>query len=117
MALWKIILYTTATGASPVADFIDRLDATAQAKIVNTMHLLREYNVRLGGAHAKKLAGTDIWEIRILGGDSIRIFYVAIERQTFLLLHGFKKKTFKTPARELKVASERLHEYRARNEA
>lgn len=115
MAGWNIIFYTTAGGASPVTEFIDSLDDRAQAKVINTIRLLKEYDVRLGGAHAKKLTGTDIWELRILGSDSVRVFYAAVEQQCFLLLHGFKKKTFKTPAKELKLATRRLNEYRSRS--
>jgi phage-related protein len=114
MSEWNIIFYTTPNGYSPVTDFIDNLDEKAQAKVVNTVRLLREYGVRLGGSHTKKLKGTDMWELRILGGDSIRIFYIAVEQKNFLFLHGFKKKSYKTPAKELKQASERLRDYRTR---
>lgn len=57
----------------------------------------------LEGAHpyVKKLTGTSLWEIRILGGDSIRIFYVTMKIKTFFLLHAFKKKSQKTPSKEL----------------
>lgn len=114
MADWTVKFYVTVTGNSPVTDFIDGLDDTAQSKVINTIRLLKEYNVRLGGSHAKKLTGTDLWELRILGSDSIRVFYVAVEQQTFLLLHGFKKKTFTTPKKELKTATDRLKDYRSR---
>ncbi len=113
MTEWNIVFYTTANRTSPVTDFIDGLDERAQAKIINTVRLLRGYGVRLGGSHAKKLTGTEVWELRILGSDSIRIFYVAIEQKTFLFLHGFKKKTKKIPTKELKLAVDRLREYRA----
>lgn len=114
MSEWNITFYTTVNGASPVTDFIDNLDERAQAKVINTVRLLREYGVSLGGSHTKKLSGSEVWELRILGGDSIRIFYITVEQKTFLFLHGFKKKTKKTPNRELKLASERLRDYRAR---
>ncbi len=114
MAQWTVRYYISSTGNSPVTDFIDSLDDTAQSKVINTVHLLKEYNVRLGGSHAKKLTGTDLWELRILGSDSIRVFYVAVEQQSFLLLHGFKKKTFTTPKKELKLAIDRLKDYRSR---
>lgn len=114
MAEWTVKYYVTATGNSPVTDFIDSLDNTAQAKVINTVRLLKEYNVRLGGSHAKKLTGTDLWELRILGSDSIRVFYIAVEQQSFLLLHGFKKKSFATPKKELKTANDRLKDYRSR---
>jgi len=34
--------------------------------------------------------------------------------QVFLLLHGFSKKKQKTPRKEIKIALERLKEYRKR---
>jgi len=71
---WKITYYITGTGASPVTDFIDSLDDRAQGKVISTIKYLRQYGVRIGSDHAKKLKGTDIWELRILGNDSTRIF-------------------------------------------
>ncbi len=111
---WRMVFYITASGNNPVADFIDELDDIAQAKVTNTMRLLREYGVRLGGSHTKKLKGTDIWELRILGSDSIRIFYFAAGQRTFVLLHAFKKKSYSTPKKEVKVAINRLREYKSR---
>lgn len=114
MSKWAVRFYISESGSSPVTDFIDSLEVTAQGKLINTVRLLKEYNVKLGGSHAKKLSGTDLWELRILGSDSVRIFYIAIEQQAFLLLHGFKKKTFSTPKKEIKVALDRLRDFRSR---
>jgi phage-related protein len=114
MSSWNVIYYTSSNGSSPVTDFIDGLDDTAQVKVINTVRLLKEFGIQLGGSHTKKLRGTNIWELRILGSDSIRVIYVAIEGQTFLLLHSFKKKSFKTPPKELKIATNRLRDYRSR---
>lgn len=111
---WKVRFYSTPAGDSPVEKFVDSLDEKAQAKIINTIRLLKDYNIRLGPPHAKKLSSTDLWELRILGGDSLRIIYIAVQDKTFLLLHGIKKKTQKTPVNEVKVALERLREYRSR---
>ena len=62
----------------------------------------------------KKITGTDLWELRILGSESIRIFYVAIIGKNFLLLHRFQKKKRKTDRKEIKTAEERLRDYRSR---
>ncbi len=111
---WKIIYYETSQGSSPVSDFIDRLDPKAKSKIINTLDLLKEFGVRLGLPHTKKLAGTELWELRILGSNSIRIFYVTTIGKTFLLLHGFIKKKQKTERKEIKTAEERLRDYKIR---
>ena len=57
--------------------------------------------------HVKKLTGTPLWEIRILGKDSIRILYVLIQEENVLVLHGFIKKTQKTPTKEIELATNR----------
>lgn len=111
---WKILLYRTLQGNSPVKEFIDRLELKTQSKVYDAINLLRDFGIRLGLPHIKKLAGTQIWELRILGADSIRVLYIAITGKTFLLLHGFKKKKDKTPPKEIKIAEERLAEHRSR---
>ncbi len=111
---WKVVLYRSPSGDYPVQQFIDGLEIKAQSKVRNTVKLLQEFGIRLGLPHVKKLTGTDLWELRILGSDSLRLVYVAITGRTFVLLHGFKKKKDKTPQKEIKVAEERLAEYRSR---
>src|SRR3989344_1394509 len=111
---WEILLYETLQGDSPVNDFILSLDLKAQSKVRAAIKMLQEFGIRLGLPHIKKLTGTNLWELRILGGDSIRILYIAISGKNFLLLHGFKKKKDKTPPKEIRVAEDRLAEFRSR---
>lgn len=111
---WQILLYTAPQGGSPVKEFINSLELKAQAKIRNTIHLLQDFGIRLGPPHIKKLTGTQLWELRILGADSIRVLYIAISGKTFLLLHGFMKKRNKTTKKEIHIAEERLAEHRSR---
>lgn len=111
---WKIDYYESSGGNIPVFDFIEGLSPTAKSKVSNTLDLLTEYGIRLGPPHIKKVVGTELWELRILGGDSIRIFYITISGRKFLLLHGFIKKIQKTPKKEIKIALGRLKEYKLR---
>lgn len=111
---WKILLYQTLQGDSPVKEFIDSLEQRAQAKVYDAINLLRDFGIRLGLPHVKKVVGTEMWELRILGADSIRVLYIAITGKTFLILHGFKKKKDKTPPKEIRIAEERLAEHRTR---
>jgi len=108
---WDIVYFEGGSGKTPIYDFIENLNANAKAKILNTFDLLAEYGTRLGLPHVKKVTGTELWELRILGGDSIRIFYIAMSGRVFLLLHGFIKKSQKTPKKEIKIALKRLKEY------
>ncbi len=111
---WKILFYKSPSGEQPVQKFIDSLELLVQSKVYNSIELLKEFNIRLGAPHVKKLTGTNLWELRILGTDSLRIIYIAVVGKTFLLLHGFKKKKQKTPPNEIKTALDRLSEYRNR---
>lgn len=111
---WNILFYKTLQGDTPVKDFILSLEIKAQSKIKDSIKLLQEFGVRLGPPHIRKLTGTELWELRILGSDSIRILYIAITGKNFLLLHGFKKKKNKTPPKEIRIAEYRLAEFRTR---
>lgn len=111
---WKILLYKTPQQETPVNEFIRSLDLKAKTKVYKALELLEIYGISVGSPHIKKLTGTELWELRILGSDSIRILYIAITGKTFLLLHGFKKKKDKTPPKEIKVAEDRLTEFRSR---
>ena len=111
---WNILFYKTLQGDTPINEFILSLDLKAQAKVRDMIKMLQEFGIRLGLPHVKKLTGTELWELRIVGLDSLRIFYIAISGKNFLLLHGFKKKKDKTPPKEIKTAEDRLAEFRTR---
>lgn len=111
---WRIIYYEISQGKNPVLEFIQDLNIKAQNKLVEALEQLEEFGVLLGHPHSKKVASTPLWELRILGGDNIRIFYIAIAHRTFLLLHAFVKKKQKTDEREIKTALDRLEDYKSR---
>ena len=112
--VWEIIYYEQVSGSNPVRDFIQSLPLKAQAKIARSLDFLATYNIHIGPPHVKKLCGTPLWELRLLGGDNIRILYVTVLMRSFLLLHGFEKKTNKTPRKEMKLAITRLSEWKKR---
>lgn len=112
MKKWKIEYYEVSSGRFPAKEFIDNLEEKSRSKAYYSLELLTEFGVELGLPHAKKIIGTDLWELRVLGEKSLRIFYVGIVNKTFLLLHGFVKKEQKTPKKELKLALDRLKDYR-----
>ncbi|MBI2018803.1 type II toxin-antitoxin system RelE/ParE family toxin [Candidatus Daviesbacteria bacterium] len=111
---WEIIYYETSQGNSPVFEFIQNLDPKIKSKVIGVMDLLKELGTLIGPPHSKKVTGTPLWELRILGGDNIRIFYVAVVNRRFLLLHVFLKKKQKTDTKEIKTAINRLDDYKSR---
>src|SRR3989344_2772820 len=107
--VWNIIYYQTPQqDSSPIQDFIESLDIKARTKVSNSLNLLEEFGIKLSSPHIKKLTGTDLWELRILGQDNLRILYIAITGKNFLLLHAFNKKKQKTDKREINTALARL---------
>lgn len=112
---WKLLYYERKNGTWPVYDFINALPKRASAKVYNTLELLQEFGTQLGAPYVKKVIGTKLWELRMTGADNIRIFYIAIHKRMFLLLHGFKKKKQKAPKKEIKTALKRLAGYHSLN--
>lgn len=108
---WKVEFYKTTNQKSPVEEFILTLQADTQNKIVDVLTLLKEFGISLGFPHVKKVVGTSLWELRILGVNNIRFFYIAKTGKTFLLLHGFQKKKQKADKKEIDLALKRLVEY------
>lgn len=113
---WKIEFYKTAADKSPVDEFVEQLDFKVQNKIVQVLGLLKEFGIHLGMPHSKKVVGTPLWELRVLGKDNIRVFYIAQSGKTFLILHGFQKKKQKTDKKEIKIALDRLVDYNSQTQ-
>lgn len=113
MSDWEIAPYRTAAGRSPVEEYVDALSADDAARVEHELDLLSEFGTALGMPHVRPV-GRDVWELRIRGRLQHRVMYVALAGRRMLLLHAFTKKTEKTPAREIKVALDRLVEHRGR---
>lgn len=104
---WKVVYYISTTGENPVSDFLDTLQKQTQSKIIRILHNIEEYGLQSVIPHIKKMSGTPFWEIRILGQDNIRVIYVVFVKSQILVLHGFIKKTDKTPIKELEIVNKR----------
>lgn len=112
---WNIEYYETEGGNSPVQEFIDSLPDQHQAKITQRIDLLAEKGTLLKEPYVKNVK-EKIWELRILAKENIhRIFYFAYTGRKMVLLHGFTKKTEKTPKKEIDIAEERIKDYIRRN--
>jgi len=105
---WNIKYYTTSRGDAPVFIFLSSLAEKSRAKIVHTIALLQEYGPIIQPPYAKKLQ-PNLWELRSSGKEPIRVLYTKY-KQVFYLLHIFKKKTNKTPRKEINTALDRINE-------
>jgi len=107
--MFNIEFYSTADGISEIWDFLDDLqkksssnkNARIQHKQISLyIQLLEDHGTRLGEAITKHL-DDNIWELRP-GSNRVLFFYY--KDNTYVLLHHFRKKTQKTPRREIEKA-------------
>ena len=104
--MWQILFYEDHRGKNPVLEFINHLSATDRAKINNIFRLLEEFGPNLGMPHSRRIEGK-LWELR--PGDN-RLFYFLYMDGKFVILHGFRKQTMKTPENEIAIAIRRMNE-------
>ncbi len=111
---WQIEYYESAGGRSPVEEFIDKLDAKSKARVARTLDLLEEFGIDLGMPYAKHLK-KQLWELRVRHSKNrYRIIYFLHTGQTFILLHGFTKKTEAVSRADLEIAERRQDDYLSR---
>src|SRR3989344_6934828 len=103
---WKVRFFQTARGDSKVKNFIEEQDNATETKINLSIRLLIDYGPFLKPPDIRKLKDR-LYELRIPGKTSVRIFYTVIKGE-YYLLHAFKKKSQKTPPKELKLAVDRM---------
>ncbi|MBW2342042.1 MAG: type II toxin-antitoxin system RelE/ParE family toxin [Deltaproteobacteria bacterium] len=112
--MWNIECYESQAGKAPVAEFIDSLDAKSRARIARTLDLLEEFGTNLGMPYARHLE-KQLWELRIQQArNRYRIIYFLATGETFVLLHGFTKKTGPVPRGDIEIAQRRRDDYLSR---
>jgi phage-related protein len=101
--------YRSANGAEPVRDWLKGLSDADRRTLGYDIGLV-EFGWPLGMPLCRPLGG-GLWEIRSsLGGNRIARVIFCLAHQRMILLHGFVKKTAKTPHMELDVARKRQKE-------
>ncbi len=114
MVQWKIDFYQLPDGSSPILDWFREQEPKVQARLARVFDLLQESGTSVGMPHVRSITGSKLFEIRAEQDTNIyRILYFAYTGQRFILLHGFQKKTQKTPKKELEIAEARLNEFLA----
>jgi phage-related protein len=113
---WEIIYYTDEHNVSPVEEFLQGLDLKTQARFDWSIERLRQLNVHAREPLVKHIEGK-IWELRRSSdGNIFRLLYFFYTGRQIVFLHGFAKKTQKTPRREIDTAQRRLDDFIKRAE-
>lgn len=103
-----VLFFRTDHGNEPVREWLLSL-AKDERKIIGDDVLKVQYCWPMGKPLVGSL-GNGLWEVRSrLGGRIARVMFY-VEGQTMILLHGFVKKTQKTPKHELDLALRRKNQ-------
>jgi len=118
---YTIEFYEKANGKSEIWDFLEKLrlksksskDARIQYNQILLYIQLLQNNGTILSENITKHIDENIWELR--PGNN-RIFYFLHDKNKFILLHSFRKKTQKTPYREIAKAKAERDDYLKRKE-
>ena len=119
--MYTVEFYETQDGECQVWDFLEGLrikaatnkDARIQHKQASLyIELLQQNGTHLNENITKHLED-GIWELRPVNN---RVFYFFFQDDVFVLLHQFRKKSQKTPKREIEKAKRERDDYLSRKE-
>ena len=81
---------------SETYDFLFNLDDVSVGKIVKAVGLLEAYGNTIRYPHTKYIS-EGIFELRVIGSNNIRIFFLFKDKEA-IILHAIIKKTQKLPS-------------------
>src|SRR5437763_12445650 len=98
---WQVVFYVDESGKSPVAEFLNTLDLRTQARFDWSIEQLRQRNIHAQEPLVRHLEGK-IWELHRESNTNIyRLLYAFLSGRRILFLHGFQKRTQKTPKQDI----------------
>ncbi len=102
----QVYFFKTANGRQPVRDWLMDMPREDR-KIVGDDLKTAQFGWPLGMPLIRKL-DTGLWEVRSKLHNRIARVIFTVDNGKMILLHGFIKKSQKTPANDLKLAKQRL---------
>jgi phage-related protein len=106
----KVLFFQTEAGREPVREWLKSLDQNDRKTIGDDVKLV-QFRWPLGMPLVRKMEN-DLWEVRTrLGNRRMARIHFTIRGNEMALLHGFIKKSQKTPANELSLARTRRDQW------
>ena len=102
----RVKFYQTSSGREPVREWLNDLAELDRKTIGNDIKTV-QFGWPLGMPLVRKLA-PGLWEVRAHITDGIARVLFTVVGAMMVLLHGFVKKSQKTPASDLALAQQRL---------
>lgn len=104
----SVVFYMTAAGNEPVREWLLGLSSDDRRRVGFDIKTA-QYGWPLGMPLIRKLE-PGLWEVRSDIADGIARVLFTVADDMMVLLHGFVKKSQKTPATDLKTAKQRMHD-------
>lgn len=103
--MWTIEYYS-----DKVQEFVWQMPVGIRAHYARIIELILEFGVGIEITHSKPM-GNGLFELRPRGKEGIaRLFYCTLVGKRIVILHGFIKKSQKTPRSHLEIAIRRMKE-------
>jgi phage-related protein len=106
MPVLAVLFYRTDAGNEPVRDWLREMAAEERRAIGEDIKVV-QYRWPLGMPLVRKM-GPGLWELRSTLPSGIARVFFTIYGEHIVALHGFVKKSQKTPDNELDTANRRL---------
>jgi phage-related protein len=102
---WEIVYYS-----EDLQQAIMEFPAGIQARYIHLTDRMLVFGPDLGMPHTRAM-GKGLFEMRMKSKEGIgRVLFGALPGRRIVMLHAFVKKSAKTPAKELRIARDRLKE-------
>lgn len=106
-----VVFFRLDSGREPVRDWLRGLSRDSRRSIGEDIKTL-QFGWPIGMPLARKM-GDELWELRSRLRSGIARTFFTVHDATIVLLHGFVKKSEKTPAKDLALAKRRLTKLRS----
>ena len=106
----NVVFYRSESGNEPVRGWLKELEREDRRQIGEDIKTV-QIGWPLGMPLIRKI-GKDLWEVRTTLESGIARVFFTVDGGYMILLHGFIKKSQKTPQNELKTARARLGNYK-----
>lgn len=111
---WDTEFYEDSRGRRPCVDWLGSLPGRDRSRIDHSIALLEAAGPLLPSKYCDRVRGK-LYELKTsVARMEYRIFYFSVTGRKFILLHGFIKKSQKTPRQEIEAAVSEMNDYVAR---
>lgn len=110
----QVVFFKSSSGKEPVREWLKKLDKEDR-KIIGEDIKTVQFGWPLGMPLVRKM-DKGLWEVRIQLENRIARVLFTSHQGIMVLLHGFIKKSQKTPSNDLKIAKQRMQTLGGHNE-